>query len=97
MPTYIYEYLDDDGEGTGERFELVQPMSDDALTEHEGRPVRRVPALTNIAGNWSDMKTKSKLSNENLERLGFTKYEKKGDGYHERVAGKKGPRGIAHD
>lgn len=91
MPTYVYEYLDDAGEGTGETFELIQPITADALTEHEGRKVHRVPQAPNIAGNWSDMKSKSKLSNENLERLGFTKYEKKGDGYMERTAGKEGP------
>ncbi|MEL6329194.1 MAG: FmdB family transcriptional regulator [Planctomycetota bacterium] len=96
MPTYVYEYMNKDGEGTGEHFELVQSIKDDALTEHEGRPVRRVPQMPNIAGQWSDMKAKGQLSNENLERLGFTKYEKKGEGYHERVAGKQGPRGISH-
>ncbi|MEM0982396.1 MAG: FmdB family transcriptional regulator [Planctomycetota bacterium] len=97
MPTYVYEYLDDDGKGTGEHFELVQSIKEDALTEHEGRPVHRVPQAPNIAGKWSDMKAKSSLSNDNLERLGFTKYEKKGDGYMERVAGKEGPKSISTD
>lgn len=97
MPIYIYEYLDDKGEGTGEHFELHQSMKDDALKSHEGKPVRRVPTAPNIAGKWSDMKGKSQLSNENLERLGFTKYEKKGDGYMERTAGKEGPKSIALD
>jgi len=97
MPTYVYEYLDDSGEGTGECFELTQSIKDDALTEHEGRPVRRVPQAPSIAGKWSDMKAKSNLSNENLERLGFTKYEKKGQGYMERVAGREGPRSISTD
>ena len=97
MPTYVYEYLDADGNGTGEGFELVQPISEDALTEHDGRPVHRVPQLVNVAGKWSEMKEKSTLSNQNLERLGFTKYEKKGDGYMERVAGKQGPKSISTD
>lgn len=99
MPTYVYEILNDDGTGTGETFEHVQPMSADALTKHpeSGRPVRRVPQVPNIAGNWSDIKGKSALSNKNLERLGFTKYEKKGDGYMERVAGKMGPRSISSE
>lgn len=97
MPIYIYEYLDDKGEGTGEHFELVQKMSEDALSEHEGRKVHRVPTVPNIAGKWSDMKGKSQLSNENLDRLGFTKYEKRGDGYMERVAGKEGPKSISLD
>lgn len=94
MPTYIYEYLDKDGHGTGESFELVQKMSDDALTTHEGRPVHRVPQAPIIAGKWSDMKGKGQLSNENLERLGFTKYQKNSDGGMSRVAGKEGPKTI---
>jgi len=97
MPTYVYEYLDAEGNGTGETFELVQGITADALTEHDGRPVHRVPQPPNIAGRWSDMKSKSMLSNENLDRLGFTKYEKRGEGYMERVAGKDGPRSISAD
>ena len=97
MPTYVYEYLDDAGEGTGESFELIQPITADALPEHEGRKVRRVPQAPNIAGEWSDTKAKGKLSNENLERLGFTKYERKGDGYMERTAGKQGPPSLHTD
>ncbi len=95
MPTYVYEYLDESGEGTGECFELVEPISADALTEHEGRPVHRVPQAPNIAGKWSDMKSKSAMSNENLERLGFTKYQKNSDGGMSRVAGKEGPKDIS--
>lgn len=99
MPTYVYEVLDKKGEGTGDFFEVVQPITDDALTEHpeSGQPVRRVPQAFNIAGKWSDMKSKSMLSNKNLEQLGFTKYEKRGDGYMERVAGKEGPPSISAD
>ncbi|NBW90606.1 MAG: FmdB family transcriptional regulator, partial [Gammaproteobacteria bacterium] len=48
-------------------------------------------------GKWSDIKGKGALSNKNLERLGFTKYERKGDGYMERVAGKEGPRELHAD
>lgn len=97
MPTYVYEYLDDAGEGLGEYVEVVQPMTADALTKHDGRPVHRVPQMPNIAGKWSDIKGKSQLSNDNLERLGFTKYEKRGDGYMERTAGKHGPRELHAD
>lgn len=94
MPTYVYEYLDDAGEGTGECFELVEPITADALTEHGGRPVHRVPQAPNIAGKWSDMKAKSNLSNKNLENLGFTKYERNADGGLSRVAGKEGPKNV---
>lgn len=99
MPIYVYEILNGKGEPTGETFEIVQSMKDAALTKEPktGRPVRRAIVVPNIAGKWSDMKGKSALSNKNLERLGFTKYERKGNGYMERVAGKEGPSSISAD
>lgn len=99
MPTYVYEILDKKGEPTGETFEIVQPMKDAALTRHPetGRPCRRAIVAPAIAGSMSPLKTKGTLSNKNLERLGFTKYERKGKGYMERTAGKAGPRSISAD
>jgi predicted nucleic acid-binding Zn ribbon protein len=99
MPIYDYEYLDKNDEPTGERFEWFQTMAEDALTKHpeNGKPCRRAVSAPAIAGKWSDMKTKSALSNENLDRLGFTKYEKRGDGYMERTAGDMGPRELSAD
>lgn len=96
MPTYVYEILDKKGNPTGDTFEYVQPMSEDALTKHptNGKPVRRAIVAPAIAEKWSDMKSKSALSNKNLERMGFTKYERKGDRYMERVAGKFGPKTL---
>jgi len=99
MPIYVYEVLDKAGRGTGECFEHLQSMKDEALTKQPvtGAPVRRVPQAPAIAGKWSDIKGKSALSNSNLERMGFTKYERKGKGYMERVAGKEGPKSISAD
>ena len=99
MPTYVYEILDKRGEPTGRTFEHVQPMKDAALTKHPetGEPVRRAIVAPAIAGKWSPVKEKGTLSNKNLERLGFTKYERKGKGYMERTAGKQGPRSISAD
>ncbi|MFK7959070.1 MAG: FmdB family transcriptional regulator [Phycisphaerales bacterium] len=96
MPTYIYQVITDDD--SGEIFEVVQPMSDDALTEHPetGEPVRRIPAVPTILGNWSDHATNQKLSDKNLDRLGFTKYQKAGDGKYEKRAGS-GPNVISAD
>ncbi len=96
MPTYVYEVLDKKGEGTGRYFECVQPMSEEALTEHPetGEPVQRVPVAPNIAGEMSDLKAGSKLSNERLGKLGFTKFERQKDGSYDRVAGKWGPNRI---
>lgn len=97
MPTYVYQVVNEDGSG-GEIFEVFQKMSDDALTEHPetGKPVRRMPTAANISGNWSDHATNQKLSNKNLDRLGFTKYEKAGDGFYEKKAGD-GPDLISAD
>lgn len=97
MPTYIYQVVTGD-DSEGEVFEVVQPMREKPLKKHPetGEPVVRIPALPNIAGKWSDMKTKSTLSNKNLDRLGFTKYERAGDGTYERKAGG-GPDVISAD
>jgi predicted nucleic acid-binding Zn ribbon protein len=97
MPTYVYEILDKSGAPTGETFEIVQMMKDDALTTQPGtgKACRRAVVAPNIAGKWSDIKGKASLSNKNLERMGFTKYERKGKGYMERVAGKEGPKSIS--
>jgi predicted nucleic acid-binding Zn ribbon protein len=97
MPTYLYELLDKKGQPTGKTFELVQSMKEDALAQHPetGEPCRRAIVAPNIAGKWSDIKGKAALSNKNLERMGFTKYERKGKGYMERVAGKEGPKSIS--
>ncbi|MBL8999961.1 MAG: FmdB family transcriptional regulator [Phycisphaerae bacterium] len=99
MPTYVYEVLDAKGKPTGETFEVVQSMKEDSLTRHPktGKPVRRAIVAPAIAGKWSDMKGKSALSNSNLERMGFTKYERKGKGYMERTAGKFGPKTLGGD
>jgi len=98
MPTYDYELLDDQGEPTGETFEWVQPMKDKALTEHPetGQPCRRAISAPAIAGKWSDL-NKTQMSNKRLGELGFTKFEKKGDGYYERTAGSQGPKTIVSE
>lgn len=99
MPTYVYEVILPNDEG-GEQFEVVQSMSDTALTEHPetGEPVRRVIQPPFIGGKWSDgAMHKSANDNKKLEKLGFTKYEKAGDGVYERTAGKEGPRVFSRD
>lgn len=97
MPTYVYELLDSRGEPTGATFEIAQSMKDATLTKHPetGQAVRRAIVAPHIAGKMSPLKTKGTLSNKNLERMGFTKYERRGKGYMERTAGKKGPRSIS--
>ena len=89
MPTYIYEVINDDGEG-GERFELYQSFSEEALARHPetGQPVRRVPCVPAIGGRWTESAMKrSATDDKKLERLGFTKYVKSGDGAYEKTIG----------
>lgn len=97
MPTYVYQVINADG-SEGETFEVFQKMTDAPLTKHpeSGAKVQRVIQAPNIAGNWSDATTKSKLSDKNLDRLGFTKYQRAGDGKFEKRAGK-GPNVISAD
>ncbi len=94
MPTYVYQVINDDG-SEGETFESFQRMSDPPLTKHPetGQSVRRVIQPPIIPGTWSEHGTKKMLSNDNLDRIGFTKYERAGDGRYEKKAGK-GPRTI---
>ena len=95
MPTYLYQVVTDD-DSEGEIFEVVQKMTDSALTEHPetGVPVTRIPCVPNINAKWTD--GSGGMSNKTLDRLGFTKYEKAGDGHYEKKAGK-GPDAISAD
>jgi len=96
MPTYVYEVINRDG-SPGERFELVQPMSDDPIMEHPEtkQPVRRVIQPFQITGGASLMRADRALADDNkLEKLGFTKYVKSGDGKYDRVVGKGGPESL---
>jgi len=89
MPTYVYEVITESGE-PGERFEVVQQMSDAPLTEHPetGAPVRRVILPAHIAGKFSPMNTERSLADDKkLERLGFTKYVKSDSGGYEKTLG----------
>ena len=98
MPLYVYEVVNEDG-SSGEQFEVFQKMADAPLTKHpeSGRPVRRVFQPPAIGGQWSDSAmAKSTSDDKKLDRLGFTKYVKSGDGTYEKRAGK-GPDVISRD
>ena len=94
MPTYVYQVISEDG-SEGETFEVVQKMSDPPLKAHPetGQPVQRVIQPPNLPTQWSESATRQKLSDKNLDRLGFTKYQRTGKGIFEKKAGK-GPRTI---
>ena len=91
MPIYRYAVVSDD---PTERivFEAMQRISDDALTVHPetGQPVRRViTAPSTVRMGRGDV-----MSSASLNKNGFTKYEKTGDGTYTRTAGTKGPATI---
>lgn len=93
MPTYVYATIQPDG-SDGEVFEVFQRMSDAPLEKHPetGKPVRRVIVPPNV----QTLTDKTRFNKSNLERMGFTKYERKGSGYFEKSAGK-GPDAISAD
>jgi hypothetical protein len=98
MPTYVYEVVHEDG-SAGERFEVVQTMSEPPLLKHpeSGQSVRRVFLPPMVGGRWGDeAMAKSVGDDKKLERLGFTKYVKSGDGTYEKAVGK-GPKTISRD
>ena len=84
MPLYVYQVVEPDG-AEGEVFEIIQKMSEPSLTVHpeNGKPVVRLLAAPNAVTKYGS----GKLSNSNLGRLGFTKYEKAGGGRYEKTAG----------
>jgi hypothetical protein len=89
MPTYIYETIRENGE-PGERFEVVQAMSDPPLTQHPetGEPVRRVILPAWIAGKYAPLRTDRALADDKkLERMGFTKYVKSSEGSYQKTLG----------
>lgn len=93
MPVYVYEVL-----ASGERFEIVQSMRDPSLTHHPetGEPVRRVILPPNLGLKHPAGTEKQRLSNDNVAKAGFTKYEKdKLTGKYNRVAGKNGPETLS--
>ncbi|MEZ6123191.1 MAG: FmdB family transcriptional regulator [Planctomycetaceae bacterium] len=98
MPVYVYEVIHEDG-SPGEQFEVVQGIREPALTQHPetGEPVQRIIQPTFVGGTWSeDSMSRSSRDEKKLERLGFTKYVKAGDGVYEKRTGK-GPDLITRD
>lgn len=95
MPIYIYETIPADGSEPA-RFEIMQRIADPALTEHPetGEPVRRIITAPALALKHSSRREREVLSDGNLSRHGFSRYERAGDGTYERTAGKAGPRRI---
>lgn len=89
MPIYVYQVILEDG-AEGPTFEIEQPMTDDALTIHPitGHKVKRVYQPPNLATKYTPGSTKAKLETKNVEKAGFTKYERdKLTGKYHKTAG----------
>lgn len=90
MPLYQYETITPD-DSPGEQFEIFQMMAEEPLKKHPetGVPIRRVYCAPAVGGRWSDgAMAKSVADDKKLDRLGFTKYVKSGDGTYEKTVGK---------
>jgi len=57
-------------------------------TPDTGEPVRRIFGAPNAPKKWTDTQGKANLSDKNLDRMGFTKYVKTGEGKYEKTVGK---------
>lgn len=99
MPTYVYQAYDEQGQPVpGSVFEVVQPMSEDALTSHPetGQPVKRIPQAPNLPAMYTERQQASRLSDENLGKHGFTKYVRQSGGDYVKTVGE-GPAVVNKD
>jgi predicted nucleic acid-binding Zn ribbon protein len=90
MPTYVYQEILPDG-SDGEAFEYIQRMVDASLKTHPktGNPVRKVFHSPNVSSKYTEGATKNKLTDANVEKHGFTRYERdKVTGRYNKTAGK---------
>jgi predicted nucleic acid-binding Zn ribbon protein len=88
MPLYEYVVLNADG-SDGETLEVLQRIADAPLKKHpqSGQPVRRIMSPPSVKKQYSGGPIKGDTSNKNLERLGFTKYQKSKAGTYEKILG----------
>ena len=90
MPTYLYQEILPDGRD-GDCFEIIQSMSDPSLKNHpiSGYPVKKIFHKPNLPTQYTAKATKSKLSDANVEKHGFTRYERDSlTGLYHKTAGK---------
>ena len=82
MPIYEYEHIDEKHPGCVEVVEVIQPMSDDALSACPecGKPVKRVISRASFIMGIN-------LSPESTSKQGFTTYRKSDKGTYEKAGG----------
>jgi hypothetical protein len=87
MPLYEYAVVNPDGT-YGETIEVLQRLGEPALTKHPttGAPVERLISAASVPRPPGD-RIKGDISDKNLERQGFTKYQKSKTGTYEKVLG----------
>ncbi|MBM4077742.1 MAG: zinc ribbon domain-containing protein [Planctomycetes bacterium] len=87
MPLYEYAVILPDG-SHGPTFEVLAKIGDPPLTVHPetGEPVERIISSINGPMPPGD-RIKGDISDKNLERQGFTKYQKTSTGRYEKVVG----------
>jgi predicted nucleic acid-binding Zn ribbon protein len=88
MPLYEYVIFNDDGSEAG-TLEVLQRISDPPLKKHPetGQKVQRIMAAPSVKKKYSGGPIRGDTSNKNLERLGFTKYQKSKTGTYEKILG----------
>ena len=98
MPVYTYQVINKDG-SEGEMFDVIRKMSDSPLETHPdtGEEVKRIYQMPHIAGITNNLHDKSRTSDKNLEKNGFTTYRKNGKGHYDRTTGSAGPAHISAD
>lgn len=90
MPVYVYQEILPDG-SDGDVFECIQRMTEPTLKIHPktGNPVRKVFHAPNVSNKYTEGSTQKRLSDQNVEKHGFTRYEKdKVTGRYHKTAGK---------
>ena len=93
MPVYRYQVVTEDD--SGEIFEVEQSIDSPALERHPltEKPVCRVYDAPNLSTQHTEGKTKQVLESGNLNRHGFSRYERDSSGSYHKTAGE-GPDSI---
>ena len=88
MPMYVYDVLDDEGAVCGS-FEIIQKITAEPLTKHPetGQTLRMKMQAPFVGKKTNGELPKADLSDRNLEKLGFTKYQKSRKGGYEKILG----------
>ena len=95
MPIYQYHVIK--GNQAVELFEVEQKVDDAPLTKHPitQEPVKRALSNPSLSLKHTSRNENNSLNPDNLEKKGFTQYEKDSSGDYLRTVGNKGPSKIS--